>query len=256
MRSLVSWCCAGATALAVSGIGAVPVRAADVGTITGQVVLDGAMPKLDPKVVKGDMTAKDAAVCAAEGVPNEDLVVDAETKGIANVVVFLRKAPDGMPADLKKSSEEGVTFDQKGCIFLPHVLAVRTDQVVNCISNDGVAHNVHTYPLKNDGKNFVVPPNTKTPTAVPMKQVETLPVKVGCDIHPWMTAYWVVTDHPYVAITDEKGNFTIENLPVGEHVFTVWQEKAGYIERSFKVNVKAGDNKLPPLKAPVAKFKL
>ncbi|MEZ6125260.1 MAG: hypothetical protein R3C49_19095 [Planctomycetaceae bacterium] len=63
-----------------------------------------------------------------------------------------------------------------------------------------------------------------------------------CDFHPWMMAYWLVLDHPYAAATDAEGNFTISNLPVGEHEFRIWHERAGYIDRKFMVNVKAGDN--------------
>ena len=56
--------------------------------------------------------------------------------------------------------------------------------------------------------------------------------------------------------TDAEGKFKIENLPVGKHKFTVWQESAGYIDRSFEVTVKKGDNELPAIKVPLAKFKL
>ena len=50
----------------------------------------------------------------------------------------------------------------------------------------------------------------------------------------------MVTDHPYVGITDADGKFKIENLPVGEHSFRVWHERQGYLNRSYKVTVEAG----------------
>jgi hypothetical protein len=232
------------------------VHAVEWGTIEGQFVLEGEAPKLDPKVRKGDATAKDAAVCAGDDVPNEALVVDAETKGIANVIVYLRKAPADIHPDLKSSKEKSIEFDQKGCRYSPHVISVRTDQQVLCKSSDAVSHNVHTNPFTNEGKNFLVNASAKEGTPVAMPKVEALPVRVTCDIHPWMESYWVVQDHPYVAVSDAKGNFKIENLPVGTHKFTVWQESAGYVDRNFEVTVKAGENKLPVTKVPVAKFKL
>jgi hypothetical protein len=247
------------SALAAAGslfVSAIPAQAVEWGTIEGQFVLDGDAPKLDPRVRKGDATAKDAAVCAADDIPNEALVVDPDTKGIANIIVYLRKAPADVHPDLKSSKSKSVEFDQKGCRYLPHVIAVRTDQQVMCKSSDSVSHNVHTNPLANDGKNFLVSPSAKEGTPVAMPKVEGLPVRVTCDIHPWMDSYWVVQDHPYMAVTDSKGNFKIENLPVGTHKFTVWQESAGYVDRSFEVTVKAGENKLPVTKVPLAKFKL
>ncbi|MEX0820057.1 MAG: methylamine utilization protein, partial [Pirellulaceae bacterium] len=48
--------------------------------------------------------------------------------------------------------------------------------------------------------------------------------------HPWMKASMMVCDHPYFAVTDADGSFSIPNVPAGvELEFRVWHEKAGYI---------------------------
>ena len=253
MLSLNRWLVLGAFAAAALQ-SPTHLLAAETGTIEGQFVLDGDAPKLAPKVAKGDPAARDAGTCAVEEVPDESLVVDPATKGIANIIIWLRKAPADMPAELKASKEKELTVDQKGCRYFPHVLAVRTDQTVRCISSDAVAHNVNVTPFINPAANFIIPANDKKGTAVTLPKPETLPVNVKCDIHNWMQSFWVVTDHPYVAITDKEGKFKIEGLPVGKHEFTVWQEKAGYVERKFAVEVKAGAQALPVVKVPVAKF--
>lgn len=225
----------------------------DWGSIKGQIVADGAVTPLKLLVTKGDAAAKDAAICAAQDVPDETLVVDAKSSGIANVVIYLQKKPAKVHPDLEKSKDEEVVFDQKGCRFLPHVLLVRNDQKVRVLSGDEVAHNTHTYPLKNKQENFVVAANDRTGVAVPsVNIVERLPAKVGCDIHPWMQAYWVILDHPYAAVTKADGTFEIKDLPVGDHVFIVWQEKVGYLDKMYKVTVKAGANDLKPVKVPAA----
>ena len=225
------------------------------GTVKGQIVFDGDLPKLKPLVTKGDSSAKDSAVCAAEEVPEEKLIVDPESKGIANVVVYLAKKPAKVHPDLVKSKDAEIKFDQKGCRFLPHVLVVRTDQKVRVLSDDSIAHNTHTNPIKNNQENFIVPPNDRAGVLMkPLTLVERVPVKVVCDIHPWMSAYWVVIDHPYAAVTDAKGNFEIPNLPVGSHEFTIWQESSGYLDRKYVVDVKAGDNVQKPLKYGAAQL--
>jgi hypothetical protein len=67
-----------------------------------------------------------------------------------------------------------------------------------------------------------------------------------------MTGWWVVVDHPYAAVTDKDGNFSIKGLPEGEHEFRVWQEKVGYLEKSLKVKVVAGkETEVPTIKVPV-----
>ena len=224
----------------------------DWGTIKGQVLADGAVPPLNLLVTKNDAAAKDSAVCAAQDVPDESLMVDAKSGGIANVVVYLQKKPGKIHPALEKSKSPTVVFDQKGCRFLPHVLLVRTDQQVTVLSGDAIAHNTHTYPLKNKQENFVVSPSDRIGVTLPTQNfVERLPSKIGCDIHPWMQAWWVILDHPYAAVTKEDGTFEIQDLPVGDHVFTVWQEKVGYLNKTYAVTVKAGANDLKPIKVPV-----
>jgi hypothetical protein len=246
-----------AAAAVAALLGAVSSAEAQWGSVSGKVVLDGDVPTLKPRVKMGDAAAKDAAVCAAQEVPNEDLVVDPSTKAIANVVVYLKKAPAKIHPQLAKPAAMAVTYDQKGCRFIPHIAVVQTSQTVNVVSSDAVAHNTRGNPLKNQGFNFIVAPNDKTGIQVPVKQAERLPVQIGCDIHPWMRGYWLVIDHPYGAVTGADGTFSIKDLPAGEHEFVVWQEAAGYLEKSLKITVKdKADTAIPTIKAPVKSFTL
>ncbi len=77
------------------------------------------------------------------------------------------------------------------------------------------------------------------PPQVVHSVAERLPVKVGDDIHPWMSAYWLVLDHPYAAITSKGGRFAIRQLPVGTHKFLVWHERAGDLNKSLEVQVES-----------------
>lgn len=229
--------------------------AAEWGTITGQVVLNGDVPKPVLMHAKG-AAIKDAAVCAANDTYKDDLVVDPDTKGIANVFVYLYKAPKDVYPDAAKPDPR-VIFDQKNCLFKPHALVVQAGQTVEVLNSDAIAHNTHTYPLRNQAVNVLIAPNTAAGDGVDVatNTRESLPHQVKCDYHPWMMAYWLVLDHPYAAATDAKGKFTIKNLPVGDHEFRVWHERAGYLDRKFKVSVSAGDNKpLDPIKVEPAQL--
>lgn len=224
-------------------------RAQGYGSIEGQVIVDGAPPA--PKMIAA---TKDQQVCGAN-VPSDEVLVDSATGGLANVFIY-KKDADKVHPDLQKSKEAEVVFDQKGCRFIPHSLLVRTDQVVRVISSDAVAHNTHTFPLRNQGINVILKPNDQMGVKVPMPQAELLPTNVKCDIHPWMSAYWLVLDHPYAAVSSENGTFKIENLPAGEHEFRVWHEKKGFIERKLVVKVEAGKTtKVPPIKVKAADLK-
>jgi hypothetical protein len=250
LRSVVLCLSVGCGALLVPSF----VRAQGWGDVTGQIVFGGDVPAVKDLIKKGDPTAKDGEVCAKEAVPSEELVVAPATKGIAHVFVYLRSAPSVHP-DLAKSTVPEIVFDQKGCRFLPHALVARTDQKVRVLSDDPVAHNTHTFPIKNNAVNFLLRPNERKGVPIENPTAEILPFQVKCDIHPWMMAYWLVVDHPYATVTNAKGEFRIAKLPAGEHEFRVWQEKVGYVERAYKVTVKAGETTaLPPLVVPAAKF--
>jgi hypothetical protein len=227
------------------------IGAAGDATLSGVITFDGTVPALKPAVAKGDMTVKDAAVCAADEVPNEELVVNKDNQGIANVFIYLGKAPAGTKAEVPS---EPVIFDQKGCKFLPHCLLVHAGQTVLVKSGDDVPHNTHTNPVRNDGFNKVVAANDRAGIPLKYPKAERLPVKVVCDFHNWMKAWHLVLDHPYMAVTDADGKFTIPNLPAGKHEFIVWQEKAGYLNKKYEVELKKGDNKEVKLSFGAAKF--
>ena len=209
------------------------------GTIVGQFVIEGEIPQLQPLVVAGAVSVNDAAICAAANFPDDSLVVDPESKGIANVFVYLPKAEKVHP-NLKESKKKEVDFDQKGCRFIPHALFVRTDQVVLVKSSDNCAHNTRTVPLRNQALNYALPPNDRTGVPFKNRLPERLPIEIQCNIHPWMKARWLVLDHPYGAISDDLGRFTISDLPAGDHELVVWHERVGYVNRKFTVTVVAG----------------
>lgn len=226
------------------------------GTLTGQFVLDGEIPALPAAGTTNDANGGDIKTCGGTTVPNEKLVVDKKTKGIANIFVYLQKAPKIHPK-LAKSTEPVVVFDQKVCQFIPRNLIVRIDQTVKVLSDDPVPHNTHTHPIRNQESNNAISPKERKGIDLKFSQVEKLPITVGCDIHRWMLSHWLILDHPYATVTDAEGKFAIGKLPAGDYTFTVWQESAGYIEKSFKVTIPDnGTVDKGTIKVPVAKFKL
>jgi hypothetical protein len=247
----------------VIALGFSSAQAADgYGTFSGQIVLDGDIPKLIPKVKKGG-DVKDKQCCAAKTVSNDELVVNKDNKGIQHIFIFLRSkvSKSDIHRDLKKSKTKEIVFDQETCQFKPHSLIIRTDQSVVVKSGDNIPHNTHTFSIFNPGVNFIVSANDRVGVKMPPYQLkERLPFEVKCDIHSWMRAWWLVVDHPYATTTDKDGKFTIEKLPAGEHTFTIWHERVGYIEKTYDVKiarnktVKVGDNGV--LKVKVSEFEV
>lgn len=209
------------------------------GHFVGRVTFEGTPPELAALVNKGDAAVKDPSICAAETIPNESLEVDPQTKGIANVVIYLKKSPKQINPDIPTSGLKPAMFDQKGCKFFPHVLPVRVDagQPLLVLSGDSIAHNTHTYASRNTNFNGSIEPNDRKGVSINYTRPEAEPIEVTCDFHNWMKAYHFPIDHPYFAVTKPDGSFRIEGLPAGKHVFKVWQERGKLLERNLEVTI-------------------
>jgi hypothetical protein len=243
----------GATAPAAAGTSGAPAAATPApaaagnaggwGTLKGQVVFSGTVPAA--KVLEAQGKAeKDPDMCAVDKpIISERLIVDDATKGVKNVLVYLPK-PSAVNEDAKKEAlSRKVEFDQRGCVFEPHVMGLMTGVPVTLKSSDPKNHNVNIKLKKTLFNQPIAGGNSVplTPT-----DPERTPGAVVCDIHPWMSAWWMVLDHPYFAVTDAKGNYEIKNVPAGSQKVVVWQEfvkGGGFVTAPSgeDVSVKAGD---------------
>ena len=159
-----------------------------------------------------------------------------------------------------------VVLDNKDCRFEPHVAVVLTSQDLALKNSDPVGHNSKIDPIVNAGINPILPAGG-APIMHKFNAEEALPVKVGCNIHPWMGAYIVVRKDPYAAVSDADGKFTIKDLPAGTELeFGLWQEKSGYLKNAaykggkadargrFKIKLKPGENDLGDIKISSSVF--
>ncbi|MBM4263645.1 MAG: PEGA domain-containing protein [Deltaproteobacteria bacterium] len=200
------------------------LAASPAGAISGRVVFTG-----DAPAAKKIKVTKDGEKCGAE-VTSEELVVGPD-KGVEFAVVSVAGFKGTPPKPTNPS-----TIDQKGCVFRPHVAIVGVGAPLDILNNDGILHNFHTHGTENTPMNRAQPAFRKKMTET-FAQAET--VKVSCDAHPWMSAWVVVTDHPYIDATDNGGNFKIADVPPGNHTVEVWHETLGKMTKT--VTVKAGE---------------
>ncbi len=211
------------------------VKAAANGKITGTVKLDGPAPHM-----KGiDMSKDPYCVKAHANDPAHlELVVVGKDGGLANVVLYISQGLTASEAGQKPSSVP--VFDQKGCMYTPHVVAMDVGQEYKVVTSDQTAHNIHPEPNPMTGN---IPWNrSQPPGAPPIVQswkAEEVAIPVKCNIHPWMHGYFVVVKGPY-AVTTDSGSYTIENVPPGNYTVTSWQETYG--TQTQKVTVAAGQS--------------
>jgi hypothetical protein len=204
------------------------VDVADGGTISGDVKYNG-----DPPAPAKLAVTKDNEVCGKEK-NSPDLVVGAN-KGIQNVVVRITNIQKGKK--MVPASPNPV-FDQKGCEYLPHVLAFPAGSTVDILNSDGILHNVHTTSTANPAFNQAQPKFKKKIEAKFDKP--EMPIKVQCDAHGWMHAWFISQDHPYYAVTDANGAFKLSDVPPGDYELELWHETLG--KQTQKVTVKAKED--------------
>jgi hypothetical protein len=189
------------------------------GTVEVEVKYNGA------PVVEKLKVNKDTEKCGTEATIEK--VVVGGNKGLSNAVASVAAAK-GAPTAKK------AVLDQKGCKFVPHVMAMAPGEI-EIKNSDDILHNIHTYSTANPPINKAQPKFKKVMTE---KFEKPEVIKVTCDVHSWMLGWIAVMPHPYFGITDANGVAKIENVPAGKQTIEVWHETLGKVTKD--VDVKAG----------------
>jgi hypothetical protein len=205
------------------------VDPATAGSISGTVRFQGRAPA--PQKI--DMS-QDAACGMQAGGSHSNLSEGYEVQSghIANVLVYVK---EGAPAGKFIPPTEMVTLDQRGCRYVPHVIALMVGQKLKITNSDMAIHNIHPASVKNAPFN-----ESQMPGAAPMEKTfsqQEIMFPISCNQHPWMRAYASVLAHPFFAVTGADGSFNIKGLPPGDYTLAAVHERMG--EKLMKVHVAA-----------------
>ncbi len=207
-------------------------------TISGSVKFTGKAPRARPIDMAG-ADAKCAELHGGKRLKPETVVVN-DNGTLRNVFVWVKTGIEGWSFPMP---EGDALLDQRGCWYLPHVQGMRKGQSLSVKTSDPTAHNVHGYAKVNRPFNRSQPAGAAN-VAIKMRRDEASPpMKVKCDIHPWMNAYVAVVAHPYFAVTGPDGSFTLANLPPGSYTIEAWHEKYKVMEQAITI----GDNETKTL---------
>lgn len=140
---------------------------------------------------------------------------------LANVFVYIKSGLSGSYA----ASGDAVVMNQEGCMYTPHVSGVQVGQTVVIRNSDPTLHNVHALPAANAEFN----------KGQPFQDMEfehtfdtaEVMVRFKCDVHPWMSSYMGVVDHPFFAVSSTDGSYSIEGVPAGTYTVEAWHETLG-----------------------------
>lgn len=218
-------------------------------TISGHIVFpaDRDIPERR-EIKKTDGFLKDAECCLQDGrrLFFENLLVEPKKRGLANAVVWLR--PDSLDRDAtlpehkirQKPKPRERIVEVKDCQFVPRITVARTGDTIRFKNPAPLATNVmYDSTSRGAGSNFA-PVNVllaaKTgdyTAAAPLQRSRNVDL-FKSSIYPWMQGCVWCFDHPYAAVTDADGKFTIPDAPVGSWRLVVWHEEYGYTGGTFK----------------------
>jgi hypothetical protein len=192
----------------------------DGATIRGTVKVEGKLPKLPPlQITKYKEICKD--------VPNESLIVGPR-QGLRYAVITLEGITKGKAVERETVHE----LDNVKCRFSPHVQAASVGQFLLLKNSDPILHTAHAV-FANEQPQFNV---GLYPGRISRKPLIAAGVaKIRCEVHPWMTAYIVITEHPYHAISDIYGEYELTDVPPGVYQLKVWHESLGTQEKRIEV---------------------
>ncbi len=183
------------------------------GTITGVVTLRGESPKkLELEITK------DKDWCGKK--KYSPRFVLGRGNAVRNAVISLESISVGK----KAVPSAKYILDQRQCEYDPHVMLVPLGSNVEIVNSDAVLHNVHAY-----GADMRTVFNIAQPVKgfrFPVKYFKSPGIySATCDAgHPWMSAYVVVVEHPYYALSDAKGRYTLDKVPPGTYKIKMWHE--------------------------------
>lgn len=201
------------------------------GSLQGTVSLLGTLP--EPMLL--DMSA-DPVCYENNPKPLTEFIV-AKDGRLANVLVYV-KSGETLEGLTFETPTTRVVLDQRGCCYLPHVLGVQVNQTLEIRNSDNTRQNVHAMPKNDPDWNQSQVPSSE-PLTHSFKHAE-IAVPFKDNQHPWKKAYVGVFAHPFFAVSDGKGTFTIEGLPPGNYTLGVWHEAFG--EKTFEVTIYPGSH--------------
>ena len=196
-------------------------------SIKGTVIFEGEPPEAAKQ-------PRDVDPKCPQNVTDDAIVV--EHGKLRDVLVRVKNGTVGQ----HDAPKDAVVIDQTGCSYAPRVVGIIAGQHLLVRNSDRTFHNVWGQLRGKDLWNKPQAPGADALAFDPATAKADDVVELKCGVHAWMHGYAVVQDHPYFAVTDAKGAFEIDNLPVGTYTLETWHPLLG----TRTLTVKIGKAKL------------
>ncbi len=193
-------------------------------SVNGSISFTGTAP-VRPRIRQD----RECVALNTDPVLGETVVVN-DNGSLRNVFVYVK---EGLGDYNFAVPDEPVQFDQNGCVYAPHIFGIQVGQTLEILNSDPLMHNLHALAEENRPFNFGMP--NQGDTREQSFRVPEVMLHIKCDVHPWMSAYVGVVDHPFHGVSDDTGGFSISQLPAGSYVVEAWHEEYGTLTQNVTV---------------------
>ena len=137
------------------------------------------------------MSEEPACVEAHKGKAYDESLVVSKNGGLANAFVYVKSGLEGKTFAVPATP---VTIDQSGCWFHPRISGIQVGQTLQVINSDPVTHNIH--PMAEINREWNHSQGAGDPPIARRFIKPEIMIKVKCNIHSWMHAFFGVTTTP------------------------------------------------------------
>ncbi len=201
------------------------------GVIAGKAIFVGERGKAKGLNIEGDKFCEECW----ETPPIKEATRVNDDGSLPNVFVWVEGLEKRWTFDVPKAAVE---VDQKGCLYVPHVVGVMAGQKLRVKNSDDTEHNVHYVGKVNRQFNFK---QNKGDVEIVDKIKRAELGFLKCDIHPWMRQWVHVKLHPVFAVVAADGSFSLPALPAGKYALHAWHELHG--DLTLEVDLEAAGKK-------------
>lgn len=184
------------------------------GSISGRVTFTGTPPK--ETTFKHNISTES---CGKQ--VDLDRLVIGKNKGVQYTLLYLKNPPAGSTNGMKPA-----VIDQKNCRYTPHMSIAAKGSTLEMVNSDPLLHTSHGYlytGMERSTAFNIAQPIAGQRTQQQLRKAGML--EIECDAgHVWMSCWVWVTPSPFAAITNEDGDFLIENVPAGTYSLIMWHE--------------------------------
>ena len=202
-------------------------------TISGTIRLVGTPPNIPTVLPQTDFD-----MCGSVARTTQSLLLGTN-QTVRNVIVYLAGYTQNNPVN---GTNDAIIVDQRDCEFVPRIQIARSGVPLILKNSDPILHVVRIDLMSSTNAERLLL-KTATPYAgyeriyqLANFREPTLLQVTSANGHEWMAAYIAVLPHPWAALTDENGRFTLRNVPAGAHKIYVWHEALGTMAREVRVN--------------------